>query len=79
MRKMAGVPSWHSANTIFVNNQVRSFFENVRATSLSLMNRVLKSENTIVKCLVSSNSYAFSAQREMWLNNIFTSSSFPGV
>ena len=41
MRKMVGAPPWNSARTIFVQNNVRSFFENIRSVSYSLMCRVL--------------------------------------
>ena len=40
MRRMVGVPPWHSARDMFVNLGVRSFDESIRVGCYSLMTRV---------------------------------------
>ena len=55
MRKMVGAPPWNSARTIFVQNNVRSFFENIRSVSYSLMCRVLTCCNQCVQAILHSD------------------------
>ena len=70
MRKMVGAPPWKSARTIFVQNNVRSFFENIRSVSYSLMCRVLTCCNQGVQAILHSDSYAMSRTRDMWSRNL---------
>ena len=73
VRMLAKVPRWHSASEIFVNNNLRSFWENIRAGSYSLMNRVINCDNLIVQTLFHSDAYTFSPTRIRWYRNLFSS------
>ena len=72
LRKLVGVPPWHSARTIFVNLNMRSFFETIRATSYSLVQRVLECQNSIVQALLHSDGFVNSAIRRTWCQNLLT-------
>ena len=71
MRKLFGVAPWHSARNMFVRLNVRSFFENVRKISYSLMSGVLKCQNSIVVTLVHSDCFIQSGTRRIWVENLF--------
>ena len=66
MRKFMGLPPWHSARTLFVNLNVRSFYETIRTTSYSLMQRVLGCQNAVVQTMIHSISFAHSETRKQW-------------
>ena len=72
LRKLIGVPQWHSARTLFVNLGVRSFYENVRITSYSLVRRLFACNNSIVQTMLHSDCFVHSAIRSSWSNNLFT-------
>ena len=61
-----GLPPWHSARTLFVNLNVRSFYETIRTTSYSLMQRVLGCQNAVVQTMIHSISFAHSETRKQW-------------
>ena len=71
MRGLAGVARWQSASSMFATLGVRSFGETMRVTSYSLMCRVNRSENSLVRNLVKSDSYCISALRDQWTNTLF--------
>ena len=62
MRKISFLPQWESVRATFVNSAVRSFDENLRAISLSLLTRITSSENALLVVVNNSNSAVFSAQ-----------------
>ena len=71
MRQLVGVPRWHSARTVFVENNIRSFFENVRAVSYSLMSRVVCCSNSLIQALLRSDCYTMSRTRENWFKILY--------
>ena len=75
-RKLLRVPQWHSARTLFVNLGVRSFYENIRTASYSLMHRVTGCQNSIVQVLLQSDSFVHSATRRRWHANLYTTDHF---
>ena len=72
-----GEPPWLSARTLFVNLNVRSFYETIRVTSYGLMQRILDSQNSIVRSMLHSDGFVNSDLRRTWINNLFTSSQNP--
>ena len=70
-RKLVGVPRWHSARTLFVNLNVRSFHETIRTSSYSLMQRVLGCQNSVLQAMLHSDGFVHSATRRTWCNNLF--------
>ena len=66
MRQLMGVPRWHSARTLFVQNRVKSFFEILRTITHSLMVRIKNSDNPIIHGLLHSDAYIISSQWERW-------------
>ena len=71
IRKLLGLPPWHSARTLFVNLNIRSFYETIRATSYGLLQRLSCCQNELVQGMLHSNSFAHSETRRQWCNDIF--------
>ena len=70
-RKLIGVPrEWNIARSLFVNLNTRSFYENIRYASFSLMQRVLSCSNSVVQSLLHSDCFVLSATRATWCDNI---------
>ena len=72
MRKMTGTPPWISARPIFVGNNVRSFFENLRGTAYSMICRLTSSNNSIIRAIMRSDCYVLSPQRARWNQWLYT-------
>ena len=66
MRKLMGVPRWHSARTLFVRNNTRSFFENIRYTAYNLLSRIRGCNNTIIRNILQSDCFVASSVRRKW-------------
>ena len=64
MRRLAGVPPWNSARTMFVNLGVHSFPERVRSLCYGARERVMDSGNSLVRAVVDSDAAVYSA---LWL------------
>lgn len=75
-RKLLRVPQWHSARTLFVNLGVRSFYETIRTTSYSLMQRVICCQNSLIQVLLQSDAFVVSATRKKWYSNLYTAGHF---
>ena len=71
MRQLMGVPRWHSARTLFVQNRVKSFFEILRTITHSLMVRIKNSDNPIIHGLLHSDAYIVSSQWDKWRVSMF--------
>ena len=71
MRQLMGVPRWHSARTMFVNLRIKSFFENLRTISYSLLKRVLTCNNSVVRTILHSDCFLGSDQRARWVRNLY--------
>ena len=69
-RKLLGLPPWHSARTVFVDLGVKSFYENIRTCSYSLMHRVTHCNNMLVSSILNSNCFVVSATRKTWCINL---------
>ena len=72
MRKLLGVPPWHSARTMFVSHNVRSFPETVRCIAYSLMTRVVSSANYLIGSLIYSDCFTVSSQRIKWISLLYS-------
>ena len=72
MRRLAGVPPWHSAAQMFVELGVRSFGEVLRSVSYSLMERADVSQNGLLSVLRNSDASTVSLQRQRWTALLFT-------
>ena len=70
MRKLLGLPQWHSARTLFVSLNIRSFYETIRTSSYSLMQRVLHCQNGVVQTMLNSSSFTYSETRRQWCCNL---------
>ena len=63
MRRLAGVPPWHSARQMFVSLGVQSFSERLRGLCHGARERARGSGNTMVQALVQSDA---TAQSDLW-------------
>ena len=71
LRKLLHVPPRTSISAVFVNNNLRSFQENVRFICYSLRERVLTCSNDILKMILRSDCYVLSGQRSAWNNILY--------
>ena len=71
MRRLLGFPLSCSASQMFVGVGVRSFWEVMRTNCFSLMNRVNKSDNSIIKSLANSGAIFSSNIRRQWNKILF--------
>ena len=62
-RNLVGVPRWHSARTLFVNLNVRSFHEAIRIASYGLVMRVLECQTAVLQAVLHSDAFMYSATR----------------
>ena len=71
MRRLMGVAPWHSARTSFVNFNIRSFFENLRSISYSMLSRVLSCNNKLIETIIFSDCFVVSSLRIKWYHSLF--------
>ena len=77
MRRLMGVPPWHSAREMFVTNHVRSFPENRRTLSYSLLKRIDQCPNRNMFILSCSDAATISNIRNHWNDILYVQ--FPQV
>ena len=65
LRNLLGVPRYHSASTLFVNYRLNNLDAVVRGNMFSLMQRLLKSTNTLVSAVTKGEVRVYS---RMWHN-----------
>ena len=68
MRKLAGVPPWHSARQMFVDLNVRSFEEQLRVAAYSFMKRLDTVPNSILYVILCSDARVGSHMNSRWNN-----------
>jgi len=66
MRRLAGVPTWHSARTMFVNLRVDSFPERLRWLCHGTRERIEACENAMVTALRESDARVWSPLWQRW-------------
>ena len=66
MRRLAGVPPWHSARQMFVGLGVQSFPERVRSLCYSMRERASSSSNSLLQTLTCSDAAAGSVLWQRW-------------
>ena len=71
LRKLLDVPPRCSISAVFVSNNLRGFWENIRYSCYSLRERVVICDNSILKTMLRSDCYVVSAQRITWHNIIY--------
>ena len=71
MRRLAGVPPWHSARQLFVHSGVHSFAERVRWQCWGTMSRVRDSLNSLVKTVRESDAGLYSQLWHRWEQLIY--------
>ena len=74
LRTLFNKPRSSSARTLAVQNGIRSFFENIRVISYSLMNRIQTSNNSIIFTLVRSDCFTVSVNRRRWRQTLYADS-----
>ena len=72
MRRLAGVPPWHSARSMFVRMGVQHFDETYRHACYSMICRLAESPNHIIGTLISCDTHILSSQYERWRNILLT-------
>ena len=72
MRRLAFVPPWHSARSMFVGLGVQHFDETHRHACYSLLCRIGNSPNSFVRTLVGSDAHIYSTQFPRWWNILLT-------
>ena len=66
MRRLAGVPPWHSARTMFVHSGVQSFAERLRWLCYGARQRVLESRNELLIVMRDSDARLWSPLWQRW-------------
>ena len=66
MRRLAGVPPWHSATEMFSNLNVSNFAERTESLCHGARERARASSNTLVEVLVNSDAAAWSDLWRRW-------------
>ena len=66
LRRLNNVPPWNSASQLFVSLGLRGFREQRRAWAYSLSQRLIRSPNSLVQCLVHSDARANSTLWQHW-------------
>ena len=66
LRRLNNVPPWKSASQLFVSLGLRGFREQRRAWAYSLSQRLIRSPNSLVQCLVHSDARANSTLWQHW-------------
>ena len=71
MRRLAYVAPWESASQMFGSLGVRSFNENIRNSSYSLMTRIDNCPNDFVNRISRSDAAVISSQRRHWRSLLY--------
>ena len=71
LRRLMNVPPWSSASELFVRKGLRGFAEQRRAMAFNLMQRVMRSNNSIVQRVVHSDAQAHSPLWRQWRNLLY--------
>ena len=71
MRRLAGVPPWHSAREMFVHSGVDSFAERVRWQCWGTMQRVTNSQNVLVQTARDSDAGLHSQLWQRWIHLLY--------